>query len=51
MVDGIAWGIRPGDDIVEGEERRLAIEVCHADRLAGAEKVIGRHHRHGRLFV
>ncbi|SKU19247.1 Uncharacterised protein [Mycobacteroides abscessus subsp. abscessus] len=51
VTDGDAGGVRPRQDVIERQQRRLAIEICGGDHVDGAEKVIGGYHGHRRFFV
>ncbi len=51
MIDLDTGGGCPGDDVVEWDQDRFAVEVRDGDRVDGAEQVIGRHHDHRRLLV
>ena len=51
MIDHHAGCVRPGDDVVEWQQDRLAIEVVRGDLVGCTEKVIGRYNNHSRLFI
>ncbi len=51
VIDPGAGSARPGDDIVERQQGRLAVEVRSGDFIDSTEKVIGRNHRHRCLRI